>query len=123
MAMIECPECGRKVSSMAKVCPDCGYPIAENSPIGEVKIKISLDSYLLAVIIYDAKTMKELWRGKSGNLAVLNVDGPTDIIIKGRSGKTQATVKAGEKYELSSQNGFFVNKDVLNRVDVIDSGR
>ena len=29
MALIECPECGRKVSSMAKVCPDCGYPIAK----------------------------------------------------------------------------------------------
>lgn len=123
MAMIECPECGRRVSSMAKVCPDCGYPIAENSPVGEVKIKISLDSYLLAVVIYEAHSMRELWRGKSGNLAVLNVDGPTDIVIKGRSGKTYATVKAGEKYELSSQNGFLMNKDVLNRVDVIDSGR
>lgn len=29
MALIQCPECGRKVSDKAKACPGCGYPIAE----------------------------------------------------------------------------------------------
>ena len=28
MAMIQCPECGRSVSSNAVACPDCGNPIA-----------------------------------------------------------------------------------------------
>ena len=27
MALITCPECGREVSDMAKMCPNCGYPI------------------------------------------------------------------------------------------------
>lgn len=27
--LIECPECGRKVSDRAKACPDCGLPVAE----------------------------------------------------------------------------------------------
>lgn len=27
--LIECPECGRKVSDRAKSCPDCGFPVAE----------------------------------------------------------------------------------------------
>jgi membrane protein YdbS with pleckstrin-like domain/endogenous inhibitor of DNA gyrase (YacG/DUF329 family) len=28
MALIECPECGREVSSAAPTCPACGYPVA-----------------------------------------------------------------------------------------------
>jgi len=29
MALINCPECGKQVSSSAHACPQCGYPIAE----------------------------------------------------------------------------------------------
>jgi membrane protein YdbS with pleckstrin-like domain len=29
MALIPCPECGREVSAEAKMCPACGYPVAE----------------------------------------------------------------------------------------------
>ncbi|MCA9604432.1 MAG: hypothetical protein KC619_02485 [Myxococcales bacterium] len=29
MALIECPDCGRKVSDRAKTCPDCSCPVAE----------------------------------------------------------------------------------------------
>ena len=28
MALITCPECGNKVSDLAPMCPNCGYPIA-----------------------------------------------------------------------------------------------
>ena len=31
MALIQCPECGNEVSSAAKACPKCGYPISDNS--------------------------------------------------------------------------------------------
>lgn len=29
MALINCPECGKSVSSLARACPVCGYPVAE----------------------------------------------------------------------------------------------
>lgn len=29
MALINCPECGKPVSTAAPVCPGCGYPVAE----------------------------------------------------------------------------------------------
>ena len=29
MALINCPECGKQVSTEAKECPNCGYPVAE----------------------------------------------------------------------------------------------
>ena len=31
MALIACPECGKEVSTEAKACPACGYPLAERS--------------------------------------------------------------------------------------------
>jgi hypothetical protein len=32
MALIRCPDCGRKVSDMATACPDCARPIAFAGP-------------------------------------------------------------------------------------------
>lgn len=29
MALIDCPECGKQVSTQARACPHCGYPVAE----------------------------------------------------------------------------------------------
>ena len=29
MALKNCPECGNKVSDLAKICPNCGYPLKE----------------------------------------------------------------------------------------------
>ncbi|MEI6569652.1 MAG: PH domain-containing protein [Verrucomicrobiota bacterium] len=31
MALIDCPECGKQVSNLARACPQCGYPVAEKS--------------------------------------------------------------------------------------------
>jgi len=29
MALIDCPDCGKPVSTAARACPNCGYPVAE----------------------------------------------------------------------------------------------
>ena len=29
MALIKCPECGKKISSEAEICPHCGYVISK----------------------------------------------------------------------------------------------
>ena len=31
MALINCPECGKEISSQANNCPHCGYPISERT--------------------------------------------------------------------------------------------
>ncbi len=31
MPLIKCPECGREVSTAAKACPNCGFPVAEQA--------------------------------------------------------------------------------------------
>lgn len=33
MALIACPECGKEVSTEAKACPACGYPLAERGVV------------------------------------------------------------------------------------------
>ncbi len=34
MPLINCPECGKSVSSEAHACPNCGYPVAEKVAAG-----------------------------------------------------------------------------------------
>lgn len=31
MALITCPECGKKISDKAEACIGCGYPISKNN--------------------------------------------------------------------------------------------
>jgi membrane protein YdbS with pleckstrin-like domain len=33
MALIACPECGKEVSTEAKACPSCGYPLRERTEV------------------------------------------------------------------------------------------
>ena len=42
MALVTCPECGREVSSAAKACPACGFPVAEKfaQPATEVSTEL-----------------------------------------------------------------------------------
>lgn len=37
MPLIECPECGKEVSSNAPTCPGCGSPIAVATPLSPKK--------------------------------------------------------------------------------------
>lgn len=45
MALIQCPECGKTVSSRAAYCPECGHPIKNNN-----KRKIVIFSIVVAII-------------------------------------------------------------------------
>jgi len=38
MALINCPECSKNVSSIAAACPDCGYPIFQARTVGTQNI-------------------------------------------------------------------------------------
>jgi len=51
MALILCPECGKEVSSMAKACPQCGYPIVENTLEYKVR-KIIIEDCCLTAMDY-----------------------------------------------------------------------
>lgn len=43
MALINCPECGKQVSTEASTCPSCGYPVAEKLAQGEAPSQSAAD--------------------------------------------------------------------------------
>ena len=47
MALIKCPECGKEISSEAKACPYCGYPINKEE-IQKPSIKSKKESFTVA---------------------------------------------------------------------------
>jgi len=47
MALVECPDCKRQVSSEAKACPSCGYPIAERLHDGAIAVETTQPNLLL----------------------------------------------------------------------------
>ena len=40
MALIQCPECNKQVSSFAKACPECGYPISNDKLESKNKVPV-----------------------------------------------------------------------------------
>lgn len=127
MALIKCPECGREVSSVAKNCPFCGYPVAQSR---SNEVRISIDPYpnggscSFKIQEYGGRELAEYVR--SGSVVTINIDQPTYIQFVGGliTKKVQciACVQPGKKYRATWGVGFF--EPVLNEcfeVDVIDA--
>lgn len=55
MSLIICPECGREVSSMAKACPQCGYPVEENTVEYQVRETIKEQSPVKAIEVLESR--------------------------------------------------------------------
>ncbi len=55
MSLIICPECGREVSSMAKACPQCGYPVEENTLEYQVRETIKEQSPVKAMEVLESR--------------------------------------------------------------------
>lgn len=132
MALIKCPECGKEVSDKAKACGNCGCPVEDSLPSGDVKIKISS---LPAVPLFSAKQKasitsadgKVIWEGKVGEVAEIYFEGETEITVKYHTsmsnfgGKCKGTIKPSKskKYAVITKAG--VSRMVLQAVDVIDA--
>jgi ribosomal protein L7/L12 len=68
MALINCPECTKQISSHAQSCPDCGYPMDEkenqkssSDDISEIK-KLAKTNKIKAIKLYrdlEGCTLKE----------------------------------------------------------------
>lgn len=61
MAILQCPECGAKVSDQAEVCKYCGYPIREKNIVSSYE-GIVVDEDLAL------KEQKRIMKGKWKNL-------------------------------------------------------
>ena len=68
MSLIKCPECGNEISSMASICPKCGYPIPKKKSSKNRWIKI-VNS---VAIIFGIIMASAVFRSKGG--AVQNIN-------------------------------------------------
>lgn len=133
MALINCPECGKEISSKAKSCPNCGCPIEFTNPTGEVKIKLSP---LMAPTGFNGKQKVSIqkgsdviWEGYTGEIAELHFDKITNITIKYHlslmhyGGECSGTINPikNNKYNVSARQGVFSTKIVLQPVDLFDT--
>ncbi len=134
MALIKCSECGKEVSDKASACPNCGYPIAEMSTSGLVKIKLPRTEQISGGWVgllssknaYISSNGKVIWRGQHGQTASFTINKPLNITINlGSWGNpVNGIVYPRKKYELIQDYGFHMKATFkLSEVDVIDSGR
>lgn len=127
MALIKCPECGKEVSSVAKNCPFCGFPVAQSQ---SNEVRISIDRHPDGTP--RSYTIKEkggrILKGwvRSGTVVTIKTDKPIYIEFWGGTliEKMQCTafVQPGKKYRVTWGVGFF--EAVLDKcfeVDVIDA--
>ena len=57
MALITCPECGKDVSTEAKACPACGFPVADRSNPAAVPSTTPLTTPASALDAVDAQAV------------------------------------------------------------------
>ena len=138
MALIKCPECEKEVSNSAKMCPNCGYPIAENCGKGEARInirfKVDMGSMTNLITkanlfaIYNVETEEKLWSGEAGQMVILEIDKPLKIgIAWGRYAlDLQKSKEMYAKSSLHKDTPFAYNMGeyILNKNDnyVIENG-
>lgn len=133
MAMIVCPECGKEISDKAKVCIHCGYPIEEFVPDGIVKIRVPVMESRSGPTgkqnVSISAGNNVLWKGKSGEIAELHFDGPTNIVVKYHTdmmhygGVCSGTIdpQKSKRYHVSANLGILSTKLFLQPVDVFDA--
>ena len=124
MAMIKCPECKNKVSSAAKTCPVCGYPIARAT---SNKVQISIDqhpSVLGCRVVINHENGDFLMGVNAGSIATIETSTPLTIKLCGSFGGKfiTTTVYPGKKYRATWGIGFLQPKiQSCDEIDIIDA--
>lgn len=122
MALMNCPECGKEVSSFAVSCPGCGCPIAKKEEY--VLIKLELADTTQSVSILD-ENEAVIWTGRSGEVAQIGLEGPTNVTIKYQLGifdapkscKGRLDAGLSRKWLVKADNDRLVSKISLYPVD------
>lgn len=73
MALIECNECGKKVSNKASSCPNCGCPINEHHENYIIKEKKSIEPKKIFIILF--LLIAVVWFGRL--YYIINTSDPT----------------------------------------------
>ena len=133
MALIRCPECGREVSDQAKACPHCAYPIAQRSPSGQVRIKMSAVPRATMGGRQQARVYADgnlVWEGQVGQVAEIFFPKASTVTIQyvmnmlyyGGSCTGIIDPAKGRVYNVHVRQGLMKIIMELQRVDILDGG-
>lgn len=102
MALILCDECGKKVSSKAKSCPECGNPIAIDSTIKIAFPKVPNQIFNTGCTVYDEEG-EILANCKQGEVLEFESDKPITISVKmsGCFGNPTIVAEPGGRYKVN----------------------
>lgn len=122
MALMNCPECGKQVSDFAVSCPGCGYPIAKKEEYVLIKLELADTTQMVSILAEDETV---IWTGRSGEVAQIGLEGPTNVLIKYQLGIFDAPkvcrgrIDAGlsRKWLVKADNGRFTSQISLYPVD------
>lgn len=71
MALINCPECKKEVSSFAKYCPNCGFSLEIKTSL-RIELNLSNEDNIFNLLVFGIKNGRRvvkashfLWRGKN----------------------------------------------------------
>lgn len=113
MALIKCPECGGKVSTMAPACPHCGIPI--------YNISNNVDAYNITLLSWNARYpmqarlaywfLKDLRSGDLSDDEIESRNFPS-LILTGLSKKNADRISA-RLFELGYENAVENDKSSL----------
>ena len=102
MALINCPECSKQISSSTPQCPHCGYPINQKQSI---KVQFPQTKTLIqGCYVYD-ENGHLLAECKQGGVATFETD-KEEIVIKcemsGYFGSATTKAKPGDRFVVTA---------------------
>ena len=127
MALISCPECGKKVSSQAKACPNCGFAIQEATN-DLIRIKVDRDPACPStfVRIFNIEGNELLAKVQGGSVAEIRSDKEIEIFFASTLSIipmcfAKVSPKNGGKYRAVWGRGLFTTRiESCFRVDDIN---
>jgi hypothetical protein len=123
MALVECPECGSRVSDRAAACPQCGHPIADYGP-SDLDASVRAQRWLKREAARDEEhpdspPPKKANRGCASLLVVALVFVVVAVILGDRDRqKEQANPTCKSDWHLC-----FDNADIVNNFDGTSYGQ
>ncbi len=117
MALIQCPDCGRDVSTMAAACPNCGRPVEQPAnPMDEIIVAVTSGKRIACPDGSCTGIIKE--NGQCGTCGMHHAWEPEEEIREERAPEKRASVqiqcpKCSSTQITSHKKGFGLGKSVL----------
>lgn len=117
MALIKCSECGKEVSSKAKVCPNCGNPIAIDKTVKVEFPKLNGQLFNTGCTVFD-EDKNVLAKCKQGEVAEFECDEPIKITVKmnGCFGSASINAIPGGRYKVNIRA---LGTIAISKVDIL----